>query len=73
MSQVQEDDQSAQVSLTIPACTQSVCSGRDCVLKGRVNGVPANVLVDTGGGHHCFEQVHVGPCSRPRGTAAEYY
>ena len=48
MSQVQEDDQSAQVSLTIPACTQSVCSGRDCVLKGRVNGVPANVLVDTG-------------------------
>ena len=48
MSQVQEDDQSAQVSLTIPECTQSVCSGKDCVLKGRVNGVLTNVLVDTG-------------------------
>ena len=48
MSQAQEDDQSAQVSIPIPACTQTVCPVRDCVLNGRVNGVQANILVDTG-------------------------
>ena len=33
------------MSAIIP--TLSVCSGKDCVVKGLVNGVPANILVDT--------------------------
>ena len=34
------------MSAIIP--TLSVCSGKDCMIKGLVNGVPANILVDTG-------------------------
>ncbi len=44
VSQTQEDDRQAHVSVIIP--TLSVCSGRDCMLKGLVNGVSANIFVD---------------------------
>ena len=40
------DQQQAHVNVIIP--TLSVCSGRDCMLKVLVNGVSANILVDTG-------------------------
>lgn len=46
VSRAQEEEQGAHVSVTIP--TLSVCSGKDCVLGGLVNGVSANILVDTG-------------------------
>ena len=46
MSQTQEDYQQAHVSVIVP--TLSVCSGKDCMISGQVNGVSANILVDTG-------------------------
>lgn len=46
MSRAPEDNQQAHVNVIIP--TLSVCSGKDCTLKGLVNGAPANILVDTG-------------------------
>lgn len=46
MSQTPEAGQQAHVSTIIP--TLSVTSGKDCVLSGLVNDVPASVLIDTG-------------------------
>ena len=46
VSQMQEDNQQVHVSVIIP--TLSMCSGRDCMMNGLVNGVSANILVDTG-------------------------
>lgn len=46
MSRAPEGDQKAHGNATIP--TLSVCSGKDCTMEGRVNGVSASVLVDTG-------------------------
>ena len=34
------------MDVTIP--TLSMCTGKDCTLKGRINGASANILVDTG-------------------------
>ena len=34
------------MSVIVP--TLSVCSGKDCMISGQVNGVSANILVDTG-------------------------
>ena len=39
------DQQQAHVNVIIP--TLSLCSGKDCMLKGLVNGVSDNILVDT--------------------------
>ena len=44
MSQAPEEGSEAHVSVP----TLSVLSGKDCVLAGQVNGVPASILVDTG-------------------------
>lgn len=46
MSQAPEGEHQAHVSTIIP--TLAVTSGKDCVLDGLVNGVPASILVDTG-------------------------
>ena len=42
------------------------------MLKGCVNGVPANVLVNTVAVTTVLSK-DMGPFSRPRGTAAKYY
>ena len=44
MSQAPEEGSEAHVSVP----TLSVFSGKDCVLVGQINGVPASILVDTG-------------------------
>ena len=44
VSQVPEEGSEAHVGVP----TLSVFSGKDCLLAGQINGVPASILVDTG-------------------------